>query len=266
MNKALVIPIIAVAFAVDTAAQSARHPEQARAILESYVADFRHDPAAEVPITFGVRVTGEGGGEWHVVDTGKKFEGAEEFDVTLRAGLPETPGAYFTLDLPTLRRLDDGTWNALTAMGRSRADDPVPMDISVTAGFQPAVDFFDRIVPLAFHFWTRGWPERVPYGTGNTRELHGANATIFYYQKGLRSAWFQLAKGQHANRDPREQVTPFPTMLIGLRGRCQAKIGGQTMVLENSEMLFIPAGVAHEFWNPFEEPAEAILLMFGDGA
>jgi len=151
-------------------------------------------------------------------------------------------------------------------MGRAHPNDVTPMDIKTTEGFKPDAKFFERIVPWSFHFWTRGWPERVPYGSGKTRVVHGANACIFYYQKGLRSAWFQIAKGQHANQDPSAQVTPFPTMLIGLRGRCEATIGGKTVTLDKSEMLFVPAGVAHEFWNPYDEPAEAIMLMFGDGA
>lgn len=28
----------------------------------------------------------------------------------------------------------------------------------------------------------------------------------------------------------------------------------------------VPAGVTHEFWNPHDEPAELILIMFGKGA
>ena len=63
-----------------------------------------------------------------------------------------------------------------------------------------------------------------------------------------------------------EQVNPFPSMLIATRGRSEAKIGGRTVTLQENEMMFIPAGVSHEFWNPYEEPAEGILLMFGDGA
>jgi hypothetical protein len=31
-------------------------------------------------------------------------------------------------------------------------------------------------------------------------------------------------------------------------------------------MAFIPPGVSHEAWNPYDEPAEIILLMFGEGA
>jgi mannose-6-phosphate isomerase-like protein (cupin superfamily) len=238
----------------------------AGAILQSYVVDFRQDPAAAQPITFGIRVTGDGGGEWHVVAAGKKRDGSGESDVALHPGFPKEPCAFYTLDLLTLRKIDQGTWNALTAMGRARASDPAPMDIGLTEGFRPDAKFFETFVPLSFHFWTRGWPERVQYGPATTRILHGANATMLYYQKGLRSAWFQIAKGQHANRDPREQVTPFPTMVIGLRGRCEARIGGKSVTLDQKEMLFIPAGVSHEFWNPYDEPAEAVLIMFGEGA
>jgi mannose-6-phosphate isomerase-like protein (cupin superfamily) len=262
------IMIVGMALLVCSGGRSAATPEvrDARAILESYVEDFKQDPAAAQPITFGIRITGEGGGEWHVVDSGRTLDGSKGVDVALRTGLPEEPCAFYTMDLPTLRKIDQGTWNALTAMGRSRATDPAPMDIGVTEGFTPDAAFFETFVPLSFHFWTRGLPERVPYGSGMTRVLHGANATIFYYQKGLRTAWFQIEKGQHANPDPKEQVTPFPTMVIGLRGRCEGKIGGKTITLGRQEMVFVPAGVSHEFWNPYEEPAEAVLLMFGEGA
>jgi hypothetical protein len=44
----------------------------AEQILQTYVADFRQDPAAAEAITFGIRVTGEGGGDWHVVVAGHK--------------------------------------------------------------------------------------------------------------------------------------------------------------------------------------------------
>jgi mannose-6-phosphate isomerase-like protein (cupin superfamily) len=259
----MIVAAVVVVCASPVRAMAAR---DAGAILQSYVDDFRHDPAAADPITFGIRVTGEGGGEWHVVDAGKKEGKADEFDVTLHKGLPEAPCAFYTMDLETLRKVDRGTWNALTAMGRSRATDPAPMDIGVTEGFAPDTKFFGMFIPFSFHFWTRGWPERVPYGTGLTRELHGANATMFYYQKGIRTAWFQITKGQHANADPKEQVTPFPTMVIGLKGSCEAKIGGATVTLDRQEMLFIPAGVPHEFWNTHDEPAEAVLIMFGEGA
>lgn len=55
----------------------------AEEILSQYVADFRLDPAAGGPIIFGVSISGEGGGEWHVA-VAEKEEGREETTVELR--------------------------------------------------------------------------------------------------------------------------------------------------------------------------------------
>jgi mannose-6-phosphate isomerase-like protein (cupin superfamily) len=123
-----------------------------------------------------------------------------------------------------------------------------------------------RFLPFTFHFWTRGIPETVSFGKQHSREVHGANMVVLYYQKGLRSAWAQVEKGQYVNRDPKDQTNPFPTMIIGIRGKAVAKIGGKEITLQAGQMAFIPAGVSHEAWNPYDEPAEIILLMFGEGA
>lgn len=237
----------------------------AEEILRSYVEDFRSDPAAAEPISFGIRIRDDGGGEWQVAVGGKK-EGDGGYPVELRAGLPSNPSSIYTLDLATLRKIDSGEINALTSMCRARASDPAPMDIEFMDRFQPEADFFTRFIPLTFHFWTRGRPETVNFGKHHSREVHGANMVVFYYQKGLRSAWAQIEKGQHVNRDPKDQANPFPTMIIGIRGKAVAKIGGREVILQAGQMAFIPAGVSHEAWNPYDEPAEVILLMFGEGA
>jgi mannose-6-phosphate isomerase-like protein (cupin superfamily) len=234
-------------------------------ILRSYVEDFRSDPAAAEPMTFGIKVNGEGGGEWQVGVSGEK-EGAGGYRVEFRSELPSSPAVVYTLDLGTLRKIDNGEINALTAMGRARASDPAPMDIEFTPGFEPDAGFIARLLPFTFHFWTRGTPETVSFDKKRSREVHGANMIVFYYQQGLRSAWGQVEKGQHINKDPSDQVNPFPTMFIGIRGRAVVKIGGKEVSMQAGQMVFIPAGVSHEAWNPYDEPAEVIILMFGEGA
>ena len=238
---------------------------QAGEILKSFVEDFRADPAAAAPCVFGISVQGSAEADWHVVVSGRK-DSSGRHEVDLRPGLPPQPAAVYATDLETLRKIDRGDLNALTAMGRARSSDPAPMDVTFTAGFQPGEDFMAAFLPLTFHFWTRGFPETVGFGPAVGREVHGATMVVLYYQKGLRSAWGQIRKGQRVNADPRDQVNPFPTMIIGLRGRAMAKVGGIEKVLEAGHMVFVPPGVAHEAWNPFEEPAEFILLMFGEGA
>ena len=73
------LSILALITALPSAAAFATDgPElSAEEILSQYVADFRLDPAAAGPITFGVSISGEEGGEWHVV-VGDKAEGGEE--------------------------------------------------------------------------------------------------------------------------------------------------------------------------------------------
>ena len=260
---AVISTFLSCAFVVASAPPVQVRP--AAEILRSYVEDFRSDPTAAEPLTFGIRIRDDGGGEWQVAVGGKK-EGGGNYPVELREGLPSKPSAMYTLDLATLRKIDSGEINALTAMGRARASDTAPMDIEFMAGFQPDADFFARFIPLTFHFWTRGIPETVNFGKRHSREVHGGNMVVFYYQKGLRSAWAQIEKGQHINKDPTDQTNPFPTMIIGLRGKAAAKVGGREVILQAGQMAFIPAGVSHEAWNPYDEPAEIILLMFGEGA
>lgn len=234
-------------------------------ILRSYVEDFRRDPAAAEPMTFGIRLRGESEGVWQVTVAGKT-EATGRYQVELRQGLPSASSVLYVLDLNTLRTIDRGEMNALTAMGKARASDPAPMDIEFMEGFRPEPDFIARLIPFTFHFWTRGFPEVVDYGKQYSREVHGANMVVFYYQTGLRSAWAQMEKGQHVNADPKDQTNPFPTMIIGIRGKAVAKIGGREVMMQEGQMVLIPAGVAHEAWNPNDDPAEIILIMFGEGA
>jgi mannose-6-phosphate isomerase-like protein (cupin superfamily) len=265
-DKRLIINILtALFFVLGLASAQPVQVRSAEEILRSYVEDFRSDPAAAEAMTFGVRLKGTSGGEWQVTVGGKK-EATGSYDVELREGLPSTPSVLYTLDLNTLRKIDRGELNALTAMGKARTSDPAPMDIEFMDGFQPGTDFFAGFIPFSFHFWTRGFPEAIKFGKQHSREVHGANMVVLFYQRGLRSAWAQIEKGQHVNADPKDQTNPFPTMIIGIRGKAVAKIGGKEVVMREGQMAFIPAGVSHEAWNPYEESAEIILIMFGEGA
>jgi hypothetical protein len=260
----LVLSIFSLLLVCHVPAQSpVRRP--AGEVLKSFVEDFKNDPAAGTRCVFGISVQGSPEPQWHVVVSGRK-DAAGRFEVELRKGLPPEPAAVYTTDVKTLEKIGRAELNALTAMGRARSSDPAPMDITFMPGFEPAEDFVAVFLPLTFHFWTRGFPETVSFGPAAGREVHGATMVVLYYQKGLRSAWGQIRKGQRVNADPRDQINPFPTMIIGLRGRAMAKVGGVEKILEAGQMVFIAPGVTHEAWNPFDEPAEFIILMFGEGA
>jgi hypothetical protein len=228
-------------------------------ILESFVNDFRADPAAlDRGITFGIKVRDKG--EWHVVADGKG-------GVELKSGMPPQPSLFYVTDFQTLRMIHRGEMSALTAMGRARLSDKPPLNFGFMPGFQPDADILGWGANFTFHFWTRGIPETVRFGPDTrSRLVHGAQAKILYYEKGLRSGWYQIRKGQHVNADPGDQKNSFPTLVIMINGQARARIGGKSMELKKGTCIHIPSGITHEFWNDREEPAEFIIVMFGKGA
>ncbi|MEZ5892002.1 MAG: cupin domain-containing protein [Parvularculaceae bacterium] len=184
-----------------------------------------------------------------------------------RLQAPKAPTFFFTVeDSAFLNRVYAGELNALTAMAKAFSSDAAPMDIDAMEGFQPADDFGDWVIPFTFHFWTRGNPETVAFGPEMTRVTHGANLGVFYYQPGLRSAWFDIRPGQHVNENENSRDNPFPSMVIMIRGEATAIIGGEISTLKEGTMMFIPAGVSHEFINEGTESAFGFLFMFGEGA
>ena len=232
-------------------------------ILSEFVNDYKkNDALPEKPITFGIQIKGDDGGKW----TAAVDKNSPE-KVTLKKGFPDTPTFFIVTDLPTLKKIYNGEMNALTAAGRARMSDKTPLDIGIMEGFRPAPDFFSKdVLPLAFHFFNRGKPEIIRFGEKYSRLVHGGNAVVFYYQPGLRTAWYQLKKGMMINKDLEDAANPFPTLLIITKGTGEGRLGDKTLKLEEGMTIFIPAGMIHQFTTKDEQGMEAIIIMFGEGA
>lgn len=233
----------------------------AEEILERYAEAWRGEEEMKLrgEAVLAFRVTGEKGGEYHVL---LPPEGAAR----LVEGAPDSFTFGFETDMETLRRLDRGEWNAFTAMGQARGTDPIPLVPKTPEGFKWTPENRGYFIPLLFHFWNREWPETIRFGEGTTRLVHGGNAAIFYYDRGLRSAWYQIKPGMHVNEDPADQTNDFHTLVIMSRGAIKSRLAGIERELREGEAVFIPAGMTHEFWAGPEQYGECIILMFGEGA
>lgn len=229
----------------------------AQDILLDYARDYESDPYLDGPQTFGVRV----GEDWYTI-------AAEPGDVRVTSGAPSEPVYFFVTDIETLNRIDRGEINALTGMAKARSTDFAPMDVDMMEGFQPADDFVGELLGTAFHFWTRGAPEVIPFGRGMTRFTHGTNGALFYYQPGFRSGFFHIEPGHHVNEPVSEQTNPFPSLFIVTEGWAYGRINGVEMRIEAGNAYFVPAGHSHEFWLPDDATHDAtgFLFMFGEGA
>ncbi len=233
----------------------------AQYILTQYADDYQKDVALTKDVVFGIQVDTA---FWHV--QAKAKTGNTTASVKLIKGKPKSPTYYFKTDLETLNRIDKGEMNALTASAKAFSTDATPFDVETMRGFQPDENFVDDLFSVYFHFWTRGFPERIPFGLEYTRFTHGAQASIFYYQEGFRSAYFAIKKGQHANKDERSRRNPFPSLFVAVKGQCSMIIDGTTSLLSAGEAILIPADVSHQFYNDNDEPFEGFLFMFGEGA
>jgi len=238
---------------------TAQTDEQVRSILEKFAKDYLNDPS-RTEMAFGVEVDKE---MWRIETPGK--EGSKK-EPTVEKGAPEKPTFYYVTNLETLHLIDQGKMNAMTAGVKAFSTDYAPLDIDVMEGYQPGEDFVSEVLSFTFHFWTRGIPEIIPYGPHYTRSTHGAQAAVFYYDKGLRTGYGYIHPGQHANENPKSKTNPFPSMMIVTKGKILARLDGNDYPIEEGNAFFIPAGMSHEVLNPYDEPGEIILLMFGEGA
>jgi mannose-6-phosphate isomerase-like protein (cupin superfamily) len=231
---------------------------EAERMLQGFVDDYRNDPSAEgVEASFGITIRDVG--EWHVEAKGAETE--------LKQGAVPVAAPFFITDMETLGRIDRGELSIMTSMGRERMSDQTPMNFGFANGFQLTMESMAELLPLTFHFWTKGQPEIVKFGElDQARVVHGAWATVMYYQQGFRSSYYRIDKGQHINAEEEMQANPFPSLFILIGGVMDCRIGGKEMTLEGKQAILVPAGVPHEFWNTHEVPVEMILIMFGEGA
>ncbi|NRA58638.1 MAG: cupin domain-containing protein [Phycisphaerales bacterium] len=239
-----------------------------RDILQSYVKDFREDRFASDPMLFGITVPGEGA--WHVRVTGERDEldraDKPRWGVTLHDGPAPEPTLLYRIEAATLRAIDRGEINALTAQAKMFATDFAPMDAIEMPGYEPTAEEDAKVNPFSFHFWTRGFPEVIPFGDGMTRVAHGADVAVFYYQEGIRTTWLRMKPGVRVRDDAREQAAPFPMLGVTIKGTSRGIVDGAPITLQAGNTVFIPANVMHKWWNEGDEDAEVILIMFGEGA
>lgn len=255
----IVIVVASILSALTVAQEQPRTTEQ---IIKSYVEDFRSDRFAAEPMLFGITVPDEG--EWHVDVKGEKA--GEKWVVELLEGPPPTPTFVYRVEGKTLRATDQGRLNPITAQGKAFSDDYAPMEVVQMEGYAPSFEQYAAVNPFSFHFWTRGFPEVIPFGEGMTRKLHGSNIVGFYYEPGLRTVYSRIEPGTTIRDDPREQAMPFPILIVVIGGTAEGNVDGQPVSLSAGNAVFVPPFAPHRWWNDSEEAAEAILIMFGDGA
>jgi hypothetical protein len=231
-------------------------------IVSSYCKDYQQDRYASEPMYFGIEI--QDVGIWTVDVTGTKIN--NQWEVNLTSGMPKKPTFIYSIELGTLKAISNGKINALTAQGKAFSGDYTPMSVRNMEGFNPSFEEDAKINPFSFHFWTKGFPETIPFGVGMTRKAHGSNFVVFYYETGIRTAWYRILPGERVRDDAREQAMPFPMMGVTIKGQIEGEVDGTRVSSKAGNTIFIPPNVAHKWWNDSDEVVEVVLIMFGKGA
>lgn len=242
-------------------------------ILQTYVNSYVNDPMA-LSATFGIKVADD----WWTVSVerveepykvGKKkqytFHNFGPNKVTLQTGKPKVPTWYFSfVDRPTLDKINEQVWTASTATAKSTPADIVTLNILDMEGFQTGQQETATSYQTLEHFWKRGVGEVTRFNRDGSLPSHGAEIVALYTMKDKRINWFSLGTQEVANGDRGLDKGQVPNLFIITKGKGKAQIGEEEIDLEPGMSVFVGPYVKHVLYNPYEEPLEGILILFGD--
>lgn len=241
---------------VDAMNSATQNMDQAiQKILEDFTRSYVEKTTELQNLTFGFKIDGE---NWWTVAV--KNDGS----YTVSKNKPDEPTFYFTAEMQALEKVHAGMMTGFTAMAKARASDYTPMDFDYMEGYKSDDSF--NLLDFIFRYFIIGKIEKIMLGKEYARIVHGGYAIPLVYDKGLRTGWYHIDKGMIINEDPKDQTNPFPTLMVAIKGKGIAKIGGKEFSLSEGEAYYIPKGVTHTFWTNNDDGLECIIIMYGEGA
>lgn len=242
-------------------------------ILLSFVESYQTDNMAHT-ITFGVLV----GDDWWHVQSARKQEGYKvgkekqytfhnfsPHKVILHKGKPNTPTWYFHFaNKEVLDNIDQKIWTASTASAKSFGSDVVGLNIYDLEGFKSGINDDAIAYEVMEHFWKKGQAEITIFKRDGSLPTHGVDHVGLYTMKDKRIGWISIGPEQTANSQRGLDKGQVPNLLIFTKGKGRAEFGDEIVEITAGMSVFIPPYVKHVIYNPYEEPLEGILVLFGD--
>jgi mannose-6-phosphate isomerase-like protein (cupin superfamily) len=194
----------------------------------------------------------------HVLFSSNEFE--------LVKGSTDSYNLSFSSTKDHFNKIFRGEMTAMTSMGQATSSDPIPLNFDIQKAISDNAT--NDFLFIAQRFFNNTPYDLVKLGPEHARIVHGGLAIPIFYQRtdgiGVRSAWYQINKGEQVN-EPGD-TNSFPQYFIITQGQGYAKIGNDTINVKENEAYFIPPNSDHVFWNEREEPIIYIFLAWGKGA
>ena len=82
--------------------------------------------------------------------------------------------------------------------------------------------------------------------------------------KDKRIGWFSIGPQKAANAERGLDKGQVPNLFIITKGKGRAELGDNEVELRPGMSVFIGPYVKHVLYNPYDEPLEGIIVLFGD--
>lgn len=188
--------------------------------------------------------------------------------VIISNGSDSMASIFYKADAITYNRFYYGEMAPGTAVAQASSSDPIPLNYSFGKHVTFDSNFLNRFLFFTQRFFNRDIHDKLILNQERSRIVHGAYAIPIFYQRqndiGVRSAWYQLNKGQRANEEG--DPNPFPQYVIVITGSLNAVLANDTLVMHKGEAYLIAPNTKHSFWNNNNEPCELIWIAWGKGA
>lgn len=242
-------------------------------ILNSFVASYRNDHMAQ-NVSFGILV----GDQWFSIQSRRKqtgylvgknkqytFHNFGPHEVSLAKGQPNTPTWYFHFaNKEVLENIYSKKWTASTASAKSFGSDIVGLNIRDMEGFQSGIRDDAVAYEVMEHFWKSDPVEITYFERDASLPTHGADHVGLYTMKDKRIGWFSIGPEQAANAERGLDKGQVPNLFIITKGKGRAELGEDVVELKPGMSVFVAPYIKHVIYNPYDEPLEGILVLFGD--
>ena len=114
------------------------------------------------------------------------------------------------------------------------------------------------------HFWKKSPVEITRFSRDASLPTHGVAHVGLYTMKNKRIGWFSIGPDEAANAERGLDKGQVPNLFIITKGRGRATLGDEEVELEPGMSVFVGPYMKHVIYNPYEEPMEGIIVLFGD--
>ena len=140
----------------------------------------------------------------------------------------------------------------------------MPLNIRGTEGYDDNIRDDALGYMVLEHFWKKGDVEITRFARNSSLPTHGVDHVGLYTMKDKRIGWFSIGPDEAANDDPGLDKGQVPNLFIITKGRGTAILGDDRVDLEPGMSVFVGPYLKHVIFNPYDEPMEGIIILFGD--